>query len=213
MPWFYHFIIILARGTLRIFYRLRVYGKEHYYDKRAIIAPNHASYLDPPMVAVSWPHEIHFLASDYLFRVPLFGALIRKLNSHPINREKADLASIKMICQLLNEDKQVLIFPEGTRTADGNLAPLKSGVAMIALRSKAAVVPAYVHGSYKAWNRNHWFPRPWGRAAVVFGSPILYEELAHLEGKQQQKVLLERLEQAIRNLQTWFETGAKGSPP
>jgi len=210
---FYSFILSLAKAVLKVFYRLKVYGTQHCHDENVIIAPNHASYLDPPLIACSWPYEIHFMAAAYLFKIPLFSLLIKKLNAHPINQGKADLKSIKMICQLLSEGKQVLIFPEGSRTSDGHITPLKPGLAMIALRAKSSIVPAYIHGSFQAWRRGQWFPKPWGKTAVVFGTPLSYEEFSHLQGKDQQKALLDKLEQSILNLRDWYLNGAAGSPP
>jgi 1-acyl-sn-glycerol-3-phosphate acyltransferase len=213
MSWYYRLVLFIMRTILRLFYGLKVYGLENTHTTSAIIAPNHASYLDPPIVSVNWPVEMYFLASDYLFKVPIFGAFIRKLNSRPIHRGRADLASMKMVCQLLQEGKQVLIFPEGARTCDGDLSPLKSGTAVIMQRTKCAIIPVYIYGSYKIWNRHSKFPKLRGKLAAVFGKAILFDEFSHLEGKVQQKAILERLQEDILGLKQWYDNGATGPTP
>lgn len=213
MAWFYNFIQRSCYYFLRIFYDYKVYGAENSYPHKAIIAPNHASFIDPPIVASSWPRELHFLASDYLFKIPILKTVISNVNTHPVQRGKADLSSIKLICQLLNEGKQVIIFPEGTRSMDGNLAPLKNGIGLLAYKSHAAVIPAYIHGSYQIWNRKSSFPKLWGKTAIVYGTPIFFEEFAHLDSKQFQQALLEKLRDSILNLKKWYDEGAQGSPP
>ena len=105
----------------KIFYRLKVYGLEHYYPRGAILACNHTSYLDPPIVSVSWPEEVHFLARKTLFRQSWFGGLIRRMNTHPITGESGDVQVIKMITEFLENGQKVVLFPEGTRSENGEL--------------------------------------------------------------------------------------------
>lgn len=209
----YRFVLSLARGVCKVLYRSRVYGQEHYCEEGAVIAANHTSYLDPPLLAISWPEEVHFLASEYLFKVPLFGALIRFLNSHPIERGTADLKSIKTICSLLVEGKKVIIFPEGRRSCDGKMAPLKPGISLIVFKANASIVPAYIHGAFDVWPRFKRFPKLWGKVAVVFGSPIKACSFDSLGPKERQKALIDQLNESIHALQKWYLQGAQGSPP
>ncbi|MDR3623787.1 MAG: lysophospholipid acyltransferase family protein [Chlamydiales bacterium] len=209
----YRFVIACSRAYFSLFFRYRVYGIQNPYKRGAIIAPNHTSFFDPPIVSAAWPQEVHFLASDYLFRIPLFGALIKSLNSHSVARGNADLGAIKTVCELLGNGNKVIIFPEGRRSSDGKIAAIKPGIGLIVAKAKCAVIPTYVYGMYEAWSRNSKFPRLWGKAAVVFGTPILYEEFAQLDKKNAQQAVVARVEVALHALEKWYLDGAKGAPP
>lgn len=212
MP-FYRLIIFLTWILAKIFYRHKVYGLEHYYPRGAIIAANHASFLDPPLLSVSWPEEVHFLARDTLFKNRLFGALIRALNTHPVRGDGGDAATFRIICQLIQEGKKVILFPEGTRTPDGTLQPLKSGVALLISRSQGAIIPAYLAGTYHLWDRNKKFPKLRGKTACIFGTPLRWESFSHLDKKIAQEVITQKIESAILSLKKWYEEGAQGIPP
>jgi 1-acyl-sn-glycerol-3-phosphate acyltransferase len=213
MKFFYRACRATARTVFKVLYRTKVYGLEHLYQKGAIIAPNHASFYDPPIVSTSWPNEVHFLASDYLFKVPVLGKMIEALNSHPVHRGAADLTSIKKICALLQTGAQVIIFPEGQRSLDGLINPLKQGIGLIAIKSNAAIIPTYVHGTFEIWPPGKKIPKLWGKTAVVFGSPILIEDLPKEDKKEAQRLVVEKLERALHDLKKWYKDGAKGTPP
>jgi 1-acyl-sn-glycerol-3-phosphate acyltransferase len=213
MTWLYRTVLFLTRCFFKVFYRHKVYGLEHFYSKAAIIASNHVSNYDPPILAISWPEEVHFLAREGLFKNAAFGWLIRKLNAHPVSGDAGDVTVFKTICSLLAEGKKVILFPEGTRGRKDALGVLKPGVAMLVSRSKAAVVPAYVHGTFYIWNRQSRLPKLWGKTACVFGTPILWEQFAHLGKKEAQAALTASLADAIRALRLWYEQGAQGVPP
>jgi 1-acyl-sn-glycerol-3-phosphate acyltransferase len=214
MSWLYRFVLFSAWMFFKIFYRHKVYGLEHYYSGAAIIASNHCSFYDPPILSISWPDEVHFLAREGLFKNPLFGGLIRKLNAHPVSGEASDIGVFKLVCQLLAEGKKIILFPEGKRSKTDALEPLKPGIAMLVSRSKSAIVPAYIHGTFSIWNRFKKFPKFFCQhTACVFGSPILWEQFAHLEKKEGQKALTEKLAESIQALRQWYEQGAQGIPP
>lgn len=211
--WFYRFILFLAKCFYALFYRHKVYGVEHFCSGGAIIAPNHVSYLDPPAIAISSPEEIHFLAKDYLFKVPLFGRMIRALNAHPVSGGAGDIAVMRLICHLLGEGKKVLLFPEGTRGEKDELQAIKQGIALLVSRSNTAVIPAYIDGTFAIWNRERRFPKLWGKTTVVFGSPIRWEDFAHLDKKQAQEQFTSQLTLSLNNLREWYKDGARGNPP
>jgi 1-acyl-sn-glycerol-3-phosphate acyltransferase len=213
MTWLYRAVLFLTWCFFKIFYRHKVYGLEHYYTRAAIIASNHCSNYDPPILAISWPDEVHFLARGGLFKNRFFGGLIRRLNAHPVSGDAGDVVVFKLICALLGEGKKMILFPEGTREAKDELSVLKPGIAMLVSRSKTAIVPAYVHGTFPIWNRNRKFPKLWGKTACVFGKPVLWEEFAHLDKREAQTALTEKLAASINALRTWYEKGARGIPP
>ena len=210
---FYRLIIFLVRLFFSLFYRHKVYGADHFCAGGAIVAPNHVSNFDPPLVAISAPEEVHFLAKEELFKNLLFGKLIRSLNAHPVKGGAGDIAVLKMICQLLNEGKKILLFPEGKRADSDQLGPLKPGITLLVTRSKAAVIPTYVHGTFTAWNRSRRFPKLWGKTACVFGTPIYYSAFEHLEKKEAQEAFTQKLTSSILQLKEWYLNGALGKPP
>lgn len=213
MSWLYRIVLFTAWCFFKIFYRHRVYGLEHYYKKAAIIAGNHSSFYDPPLLSTSWPDEVHFLAREGLFKNPLFGGLIRKLNAHPVSGDASDIGVFKLVCKLLAQGKKIILFPEGKRGYTDHLEELKPGIALLLARSQSAVIPAYIHGSFNIWNRFHKLPKLWGHTACVFGSPILWSEFSHLEKREAQKAITAKLADSIQRLRAWYENGAKGVPP
>jgi len=208
----YRTVLFIIWCIFKLLYRLQVHGLEHYFRGPAIIAPNHTSYLDPPIVSIAWPEELHFLAKESLFKIPLFGRFIRLLNSHPVHGGAADVTVFKTILKLLSEGKQINVFPEGRRSF-GELASIKPGIGLLLSRSKTAIIPTYIHGADKIWGRERKFPKLWGKIVCIFGSPILWETFASLEKRKAQEAVAEVLTKAIKDLKAWYESGARGTPP
>lgn len=213
MKTFYWLVTRSFKGFFKVLYRFKIYGLEHYIPGRAIIAPNHVSFFDPPIIASSWPEEASFLARKSLFSTRIFGCILRNLNGYPVDGSAKDLTSIKLICQLLNENKKVVIFPEGIRSKDGELGLIKSGIGMLALRCQAPIIPVYISGSYHIWSRHQIIPKPFGRMACIYGSPIDTQRFDNLEKKEAQEAVANAVKQGIEKLKTWYENGAIGSPP
>jgi len=209
----YPFILSLAKTYYKLCLRHKVYGQEHFYKGGAILAANHTSFLDPPIVAISWPEEVHFLARESLFKYFGFGSFISALNAHPVSGEVSDIAIFKTICGLLKEGKKVVLFPEGTRSLNNVLGEIKPGIALLIMRTKTAIVPIYIHGAYESWGRARRFPKLLGRTACVFGSAIKADEFVHLEKREAQLAIAHRLTQSIQDLKAWYLEGCKGSPP
>jgi len=184
---------VLARAVGVWLYGLRALGREHWPEHGgALICANHQSMFDPPLIGLTCPRRMNYLARDTLFRVPLLAPLIKFLDAIPIDREGVGLAGLKETLKRLRSGELVLIFPEGTRTHDGEVAPLKPGFISVARRSGVPLVPVGLDGAYQAWPRTSRFPR-WGRIAVVIGPPIAAEQVAALSDDD----LLAELEQRI----------------
>ena len=213
VPLLYRFVLFTSWIIGKLFYRLKIYGLEHYYPRGAILAANHTSFLDPPIVSISWPEVVHFLARKSLFRSKIFGGLIRRVNTHPVSGEPGDIQVMKTVVSLLEQGHKVVLFPEGTRSENGELQPIKPGLGLLVSRSKSAVVPVYIHGAYEVWGRKRKFPRPFGKVSCVFGSPITWDSLAGYDKKEAQVILAEKLESAWKELRSWLEKGAIGIPP
>lgn len=213
MKTFYWLSRSLTKLIFQLAYGHKAYGVNHIPPGRAIIAPNHASFLDPPLIAASWPEEISFLARKSLFSSTILNFIITRLNAYPVTGTAQDLGSIKLICQLLNEDKKVVIFPEGIRTFDGTFGDIKSGIVMLAQRCHAPIIPVYIHGSYDVWDRSRKFPKITGKTACVIGSPIYCEEYKQLDKKRAQEAIATKVKESLLSLQSWYENGANGAPP
>jgi 1-acyl-sn-glycerol-3-phosphate acyltransferase len=210
---FYWFARTIYTSYFKLFYKHKVYGLEHIPKGAAIIAPNHVSFLDPPIIGASFPEEVHTLAKATLFNHYGLSWMIRNLNGHPVDGTTQDLSSIKMILQLLQEDKKIVIFPEGIRSSDGKLALIKSGIGMIAQRSHAPIIPVYIHGTYEIWPRTQRFPKLLGKSVCVIGSPIYAETFKKLDRKSAQQAISQAVSDSIQNLREWYLNGKMGITP
>jgi len=136
--------------------RLRVVGKENIpKEGRLIVAVNHISYLDPPLVGVAlWPQrKLHYIAKTELFKIPILGLILRLVNAFPVKRGKPDRVALKRAIELLERGEAVCIFPEGTRSRDGRLQKPELGISLLVLRSGAPVLPVAVINTDKALPR------------------------------------------------------------
>jgi 1-acyl-sn-glycerol-3-phosphate acyltransferase len=141
-----------------------------------ILASNHASYLDPPLVGSGLKRDINYLARESLFRFPVVGAVLRSWNSVPVDRDGGGAAGLKIILGRLLDGGAIILFPEGTRSPDGKLQRARSGIGLTVIKSNAPVVPVRVFGTFEAFGRNHKFPRP-KKVAVKYGVPLRFEKL------------------------------------
>jgi 1-acyl-sn-glycerol-3-phosphate acyltransferase len=137
-----------------------------------ILAANHQSYLDPPFIASCVPREISFMARRSLFEIPVLGPIIVACNAFPIERESGDVRGVKNAIERLRNGMALLMFPEGTRSRDGQIGRLKPGLRVIAERAAVPVVPVLVEGAYKVWPKGRPLPRFGGRVWIRFGKPV-----------------------------------------
>ena len=115
-----------------------------------ILASNHASFLDPPLVGSGLQRDINYLARESLFRYPGIGALLRSWNSVPVDRDGGGAAGLRAILDRLLAGGAIILFPEGTRTPDGKLQPARSGIGLTVIKSDAPVVPVRTFGTFEA---------------------------------------------------------------
>ena len=112
-----------------------------------IVASNHGSFWDPPVLGASLPRELHYLTGAEFFAVPGFGALIRSLNAIPIRRGVADAPGLERVQRLLEAGGAVLVFPEGGRMKDGLLHEARPGLGLIVSRARVPILPVHVSGT------------------------------------------------------------------
>jgi 1-acyl-sn-glycerol-3-phosphate acyltransferase len=201
---FYRITVFFLKIYFLLFYRLKIYGLENLPVGPAIMAPNHVSFFDPPILAVSCKEEVSFLARASLFEHFLLGPIISRLNSYPVAGTAQDLASLKLICKLLKSNKKVVVFPEGIRSDDGELGTIKSGIGMLSIRSQAPIVPVYINGAYEVWNKSRKLPKPWGKITCVFGKPIYPQDFESFGKKEAQEKMGEATEKSILSLKSWL---------
>jgi 1-acyl-sn-glycerol-3-phosphate acyltransferase len=145
---FYRLIWTLARLIGTLIFRMKVVLKGRLPESGGfIIAANHISLADPPLVAISLKRPVHFMAKKELFRNWLFGGFIRRLNAHPLKRTGIDRTALDTACRILASGEPLIVFPEGTRARDGHFLAARPGVGMIARKSKVPVIPVFITGS------------------------------------------------------------------
>ena len=167
----------------------------------ALICSNHVSFLDPPFIGQAFDDAIHFFARKSLFNNPVMGAVLRSWQSIPIDRDKPDTSSLKTTIRILKSGGRVLMFPEGTRSFDGQLMPAEPGVGLFIAKSAAPVLPVRLHGTYEAMSRKHLLPRP-STVTLVVGDlwkPDL-DSLSHLPAKDLYKHLADEVMRRIAEL-------------
>jgi len=178
--WGYDALRVVLRFIAVWLYGLRVEGRENWpAEGGGLVCANHQSMFDPPLVGMTCSRRMNYLARDTLYRIPVLKQLIQFLDAIPIDREGGGLAGLKETLRRLKAGELVLIFPEGTRTRDGQVAPLKLGFIAVARRSRVPLVPVGLDGAYQAWPRTSPLPRL-GRIAVVVGEPIGPAQVAEL---------------------------------
>ncbi|MEX2169610.1 MAG: lysophospholipid acyltransferase family protein [Pirellulales bacterium] len=190
--WWYSLSRLVMWCVTKVYFRYRFRGGEHVpRHGPLVILCNHQSNLDPVLVGVACPRQLSFLARDTLF-VGWFAWLIRSFDAIPIDREGTSLGGIRATLGRLKKEGAVLLFPEGTRTPDGKLQPLKPGFAALVRRSNATIVPAALTGAFAAMPRGGKLPRP-VRIALEFGPMIAPQETAALNDEQLVQRVTERM--------------------
>jgi 1-acyl-sn-glycerol-3-phosphate acyltransferase len=169
----YKLIALIIRTILRINGGVEVRGKENVPSEGGVLmAANHISYLDPPLVGSVSPRRATFMARQGLFDVPVLGRMIRS-TAFPVDREKTRPSTIKETVRRLKGGELIVIFPEGKRSETGQFMEAKRGIGMIAGLSKVPVVPTLIVGADKALPVNARFLKR-AKITVIFGKPIYY---------------------------------------
>ncbi|MEW6307106.1 MAG: lysophospholipid acyltransferase family protein [Verrucomicrobiota bacterium] len=176
MSFTYRVTAIVCRIVFGLYFRWRVLHRERVpLTGPGILAVNHASFLDPPLVGSPLPRMTNYLARENLFRFPVFGSYLRALQAVPVDRDGGGGAGLKAILDRLEAGGLILLFPEGTRTRDGKLQPARAGIGLTVIKSNAPVIPVRIFGSFEAFNRYMKFPRP-RKITIQFGEPLYFEK-------------------------------------
>jgi len=207
MRWF-RFARWVCKIFCKVFFRVRVYGRENVPDEGALVlVSNHQSFLDPVLCGIFLKRPLYFLARDTLFANRFLGRLISSVNTIPVKQGKADLSAMKTIIGKLKGGSGVCIFPEATRTSNGKIAPFKRGFGLLCRRAEAAVVPVVVDGAFECWPRHKKIFSP-GRIVVCYGECIKPEQVKEMNDSE----LAANLTDTLRRMQTEIR-GTHGKEP
>jgi len=218
IAWWMMLLARAVRVVLSAFVRLRVEGDLATIPRTGpvILASNHASNADPvvlgALLTLSLGRRMHWLAKKEIFDWPIIGWMARNGGIHPVDRSTADVEAYRTARRILDEGQVLFVFPEGTRSADGRLQPARDGVAMLALRTGAPIVPIGIAGSDRVWPRGQKLPRPGGRVTVSLGPPFsLADEVpAGLRGREAKSAATKGLMRRIAALLPARQRGVYG---
>jgi 1-acyl-sn-glycerol-3-phosphate acyltransferase len=193
ITWMWKLGWLLCRPILALLFQLKTY-RRHYVPRRGgvLLVSNHQSYLDPVLVGVYLPRPMSFLAKSELFRNRLFSWLIRSLNAFPVRQGAGDVGAVKEMIKRLREGHMLNIFPEGSRTENGEMGPMEPGAALVVRKAGVPIVPCVVDGSFKAWPKGQKFPKP-HRVSVMFGPPL------QIDGLKAQQIT-QLIDQTLRSM-------------
>jgi len=176
---------LLSVAVCAVFGRWLVIGRENIPSSGGVLlCGNHVSYIDPPALGAGATRPVHFMAKEPLFRVPVLGWLIARVGAFPVRQHTADRAALRKAVELLHSGEVVGIFPEGTRNPNPReLMPPEPGVGMIALKSRAVIVPVALVNTDKLLPPHSVFLR-FSRIKVVYGKPVDLSDLSEKGGRE-----------------------------
>ncbi|MBN2580873.1 MAG: 1-acyl-sn-glycerol-3-phosphate acyltransferase [Pirellulales bacterium] len=193
----YRFLQFLLQIIELLFFQVRYWGVSNIPRSGGVlVVSNHQSHFDPPLVGSGCPRRMNYLARLSLFRFQPFAWLIRSVNAIAIDREGLGLSGIKESLKRLKRGEMLLIFPEGTRTPDGEIGPFRPGFTTLAVRSRAAILPVAIEGAYHCWPKSRKFPRL-GKIHVRYGRPLTPQDYTGLDERE----LLHLVERRVRECQ------------
>jgi 1-acyl-sn-glycerol-3-phosphate acyltransferase len=200
----YEFVFWTSLFALSAAFSLRVAGRRNFPRKGSVlVVANHQSFIDPVLVGLCCPRHPAYIARQTLLKNRWLGRLVMSLGMVPIDHEGGGLEGLRESLALLEGGRPVIMFPEGTRSPDGNFLPLRPGVALLIKRGKVPVLPVGIAGAFDAWPRWRKYPLPApvflaaavGTIGLAIGKPIPPERFAGLSREQ----ILELLESELRS--------------
>jgi 1-acyl-sn-glycerol-3-phosphate acyltransferase len=199
---FYRLCRAFVRIAFKTYFRAHVLGIENVPPTGGVlIACNHQSFLDPPLVGQGIERACSFMARDSLFTPPLFGRLLRNINVFPVKRGVGDINAVKELMRRLKRGGAVVLFPEGTRSKDGSLGRINPNSLAIAKKTRVSIVPTAVDGTFEAWPPHQRLPRP-RRVHVTYCEPISADEVRQWSIERIAEVVTNRLSEALRQRAT-----------
>jgi 1-acyl-sn-glycerol-3-phosphate acyltransferase len=197
---------------LRVVHFASVKGASNVPKKGGFIAAaNHASFWDPPFVGVgTWRRMFRFMARDTLFKFPIATAL-RYMGAIPIKRAAVDRGAWDRVIQTVKDGHIVGLFPEGTRTPDGEIHDGKPGTGMLVYKSHCRVIPIYIHGGYRVWKKGTLLAVPFRKLTMVYGEPMSFDEEFNKE--ESKAVYIEITQKIMARIRQMRDEYVKGTEP
>ncbi len=183
------------RAVGRLYFGLELTGTEHIPPSGPLlITPNHQTFADPPLVSVPIRYPVHYMAWDRLFRIPVFGSLIRRLRAFPVDVYTKDSRATREAIRLLRAGQALMIFPEAGRSTDGAVGGFRLGAFRLAVAHRVPLLPVTIEGGYEAWPPGQRLPRP--RRIRITYHPVQQAD-AGLPPRDAARELAERARQLI----------------
>ncbi len=184
----YRILVTILYPIFTLLYRIKVTGRENMPEGAAMLCANHTSMLDPVLIAVGITpkHKLNFMAKKEIFKNKILGAFFRAVGAFPVDRDAADLATIRTSISVLKNGGKLLIFPEGTRMKGGRMeaSEVKTGVAMIAMRANVPIVPIYLSSEQRMFHKT----------VVSIGRPIMPERREGSNSENYRRIATEAFE-------------------
>ena len=183
------------RGVCRLYFGLELTGTQHIPPSGPLlITHNHQTFADPPLVSIPVHYPVHYMAWDRLFKIPVFGWLIRRLRAFPVDIDAPDRRATREAVRLLRAGSALMIFPEGGRSPDGGVGSFRLGAFRLAVAHQVPVLPVTIDGGHDAWPPGRVFPRP--RKISITYHPVQQPD-AELPPRDAARRLAERTRQLI----------------
>ena len=197
MRLYYRILRYLAQMLYILYFRGRIFGLKNVPSEGGVLlACNHQSFFDPVSSTLALYREGNYMARDTLFLNPLFKRLIESLNAFPVKRGASDVGAVKEIMRRLKDQKIVVVFPEATRTRDGEIGSVNANSLSIAKKTGVAIVPTVIDGAFEAWPRTQPLPSP-ASMHVTYCQPITVEQVRDWPLEQIAQTVNERLRSAL----------------
>lgn len=195
---------LALRNILGILYRTDWHGLRHIpEDGPLLVVCNHTSFFDPPLLGAVNVRDFHFLARETLLGNPVAKWLLPRLNTIPVDRDGGkDAKAVSKVLKVLSKGEAVVVYPEGTRSPDGEIHPAKAGIGLIACRSRANILPMRIVGAYDIYSRHRKIPSIRGKLDVIFGpvlNPAEYDPGRKSENRFQEAI--DRAMEAVARLE------------
>ena len=205
MGFIYFLFYNLTKLIARVFFRYRVINAEAFdrvpKGQGALLASNHVSFIDPPLVGSALDYGAYYLARKSLWSNPVASYIYDRLQALPVDQEKPEFGSLKKIIKLAKSGEKVIIFPEGERSLDNKLGPGLPGVGLMIAKSRVPVIPCRLFGAYEALPRGKSLPRP-SRITLVVGEPMYFtDEELNVKDKDAYAALSQRVMDEIAKLE------------
>jgi 1-acyl-sn-glycerol-3-phosphate acyltransferase len=193
------FLQTIARIGTTLLFDLKVYGARRVPKTGGVLlVSNHQSFLDPVLLGVRLNRPLSYMAKSELFKIAPFAWFIRSLGAFPVKQNSADIRALREAIERAQEGRALSIFPEGSRTADGQLLPIEPGIALVIRKAKVRVVPAVIDGSFDAWPQHRKMFRP-ARIRVLYGHPL---DLSNMSREQVMETIAKTFREMLDELRS-----------